>query len=152
MNNDLIKILNILTDLAQLDIDAVYAYEQAIEQINEVEVRENIMSFRDDHNRHIDELGDMIVKKGGLVPERKRDFKGFVIEGFTALRSMTGTYGALRAMEINEKTTNRNYKSALDENPDLPEDVIALLEKNYSDERRHLAYIQNTVLKLKQKV
>ncbi len=143
MNNNLIKVL---TDLAQLDIDAVFAYEQALEQIEDQIIYKNISSFRADHIRHIDHLSELIRQYGGKPPERNKDFKGFIIEGFTALRSITGIVGALNAMEGNENTTNRNYKTAIDKNTDFPADVISLLQKNYQDEQRHLNYIQ-TVLK-----
>ncbi|TAK73545.1 MAG: ferritin-like domain-containing protein [Gammaproteobacteria bacterium] len=144
MKND---IVTVLTDLAQLDIDAVCAYEQALEKIEEKTIYQSIDSFRNDHLRHIDDLSEMIKNYGGTPPERSKDFKGFIIEGFTALRSITGTRGALRAMEFNEKTTNKNYKKALTENADFPPEVIALLQKNYGDEQRHLNYIQVTLQK-----
>src|SRR5579883_73844 len=141
-------VINVLKDLTQLDIDAVFAYEQALENIHDQTIYNDIESFRKDHLRHIDDLSEMIRNYGGTPPERTRDFKGFIIEGFTALRSATGTRGALSAMETNEKTTNKNYKNALEENPNLPTDVIALLQKNYGDEQRHLSYIQVTLQKL----
>jgi len=145
MNRD--GIVDILTDLTQLDIDAVFAYEQALERIDEEAIYKEIASFRDDHLRHVDDLSELIRKYGGTPPERSRDFKGFFIEGFTAMRSITGTRGALSAMQDNEKTTNTTYKTALAEHPDLPEDALTLLQKNYADEKRHLSFITNALEK-----
>jgi demethoxyubiquinone hydroxylase (CLK1/Coq7/Cat5 family) len=69
--------------------------------------------------------------------------KGYLIEGFTALRSMTGTEGALKAMRTNEKITNKNYDKALSQ--DLPADVAAIVRRNRDDERRHLEYIETAL-------
>ena len=48
-------------------------------------------------------------------------------------------------MQSNEKTTNKKYSQALE--PELPADVRALVEMNYSDEKRHLAYIEEQLRK-----
>lgn len=143
------EIVKVLSDLTQLDIDAVYAYEEALKQIDDQEVYRNIESFRTDHLQHIQDLSKLIEYYGETPPSPTKDLKGYFIEGMTMLRSLTGTKGALSAMESNEKTTNKNYKTALEENPNLPGDVVFLLNKNYEDEKRHLEYIQRTLQKLK---
>jgi uncharacterized protein (TIGR02284 family) len=142
MKND--NLIDKLCNLAQLDIDAVHAYNQALEQISDSTVYKNIASFRDDHVRHIEDLSEEIRKKGGEPPEQTQDFKGYIIEGFTSLRSITGTHGALKAMETNEVLTNKTYKEALDHN-DLPDETRKIIEKNYSDEKRHLEYIRKAL-------
>ncbi len=143
------KIIDALSDLAQLDIDAVYAYEEALKNIDDSEIFKNIDSFRLDHLRHIDDLSALIVKQGGTPPKKTKDFKGYIIKGFTSLRSMTGTFGALKAMKENEKTTNKTYKKALDENKDFPPEILILFEANYNDEQKHLLYIMNVLEKQK---
>ena len=135
--------LDTLKALMQLDIDAVHAYTQAIESIQHDGVRERLTAFRTDHERHITDLSDCIIRLGGQPPQRKRDFKGFLIEGFTAMRSLTGTEGALKAMRSNEKTTNQHYREALD--VDLSPETRAVVERNYADEQRHLAYVEEAL-------
>ena len=88
---------------------------------------------------------DAIKRLGEKPPVFSRDFKGFLIEGFTAARSVTGTPGALKAMRGNEHLTNRSYKNAL--SWDLPQDVRTIIEANYEDERRHLSYIDDAIMK-----
>jgi uncharacterized protein (TIGR02284 family) len=144
------KVVELLADLAQLDIDASHAYEQALKNIDQEEVYRHIDMFRNDHLRHIDELNSLIEKYDGEPVENTQDFKGYLIEGFTSLRSMTGTEGALKAMESNEVLTNKNYKNALDKATTVPEDVKKLLQANYGDEQRHLDYIRNTLKRLSQ--
>lgn len=132
-----------LGNLIQLNVDAVHAYEQAIERIDVTLVRERLREFQADHERHIEVLSIHVRQIGEVPPERSRDLKGFLIEGFTAIRSMTGTEGALKAMESNEETTNKHYSEAL--SCDLPPDSRSIVERNYADERRHLAYVREAL-------
>ncbi len=132
-----------LSSLVQLDIDAVHAYSQAIDSIDVPEVKSRLSDFRSDHERHIENLSQAIRQLGGEPPEFKRDFKGFLIEGMTSLRSVTGTEGALKAMRTNEGLTNSTYEKALEW--DLSQDVRDIISKNREEERRHIQYIEDCI-------
>ena len=132
-----------LSSLVHLDIDAIHAYDQAIQKIDVMEVRSQLDQFKADHQRHVDDLSAVIRRLGGEPPTFSPDFKGYLIQGFTALRSVTGTEGALKAMDTNEKLTNRNYESAL--SWDLASDVMDIIRRNREDERRHLAYVEEQI-------
>lgn len=138
MDNE--EIAKKLSSLAQLDIDAVHAYKEAIEKVEDLQVRENLSRYREDHERHISELSAEIRRLGETPPEFSPDFKGFLIQGFTSLRSMTGTEGALKAMHTNEKLTNKTYQEASSWN--LPTDIQTIIDQGYEDERHHLEYIE----------
>ncbi len=129
-----------LSSLAQLDIDAVHAYKEAIEKVEDLQIRENLTRYREDHERHFSELSAEIRRLGETPPEFSPDFKGYLIQGFTSLRSMTGTEGALKAMHTNEKLTNKTYKEAGSWN--LPTDIQTIIDQAYEDERHHLEYIE----------
>src|SRR5690606_9370068 len=101
------NVISTLNDLIQLDVDAVNAYEQAIERIDIPQVAADLEQFKGDHQRHIEELSAEVMRLGGEPPDRSPDLKGYLLEGFTALRSVTGTEGALKAMRSNEVTTNK---------------------------------------------
>lgn len=133
-------VLDTLTHLAQVDIDAIHAYSQAIERSEDEDLASVLSAFRDDHRRHVDDLGAEIRKLGGDPPVQP-DTTGFVIEGFTAVAASAGTAAALAAMESNEIVTNDAYHSALTE--DLPSEISSLLLRNYDDEKRHLATIRS---------
>lgn len=137
-----------LCDLAQLDIDAVNAYETALKKIDDKLIYQTVDQFRQDHIRHIDELNNLVVKMGGEPVELTKDLKGYLIDGITALRSVTGTKGALKAMETNEVITNKNYLDAVTELANLPEEALTLIRKNYADEQRHLTFIREALKKL----
>lgn len=129
-----------LWNLAQLDIDAVDAYNVAIKNIDEADIKDKLRDFRDDHKQHVKDLNQEIVKLGYKAVENTPDLKGLLIKGFTALRSVTGTIGALKAMQGNEELTNRTYDEALEHNH-MSAEVRKVIEKNRDDERIHLDYI-----------
>lgn len=132
-----------LISLVQLDIDAVHAYSHAIDRIDIQEIKTELTRFRGDHEQHVRDLSPIIQRLGGEAPEFKPDFKGYFIQGMTALRSITGNEGALKAMKTNEQLTNKTYDTAL--GWDLPADVRSIVQKNRDDERRHLAYITECI-------
>jgi uncharacterized protein (TIGR02284 family) len=138
-------LLHRLTSLFHLDVDATRAYQQAIDNTDHPPVVNQLRSFQADHERHIADLGALIRKFGGEVPDRKPGIKGFILGGFTAIRSQTGTIGALKAMEVNENLANRTYKGVLD--LDLPADARVVIERNYQDELRHIDWIRQAVIR-----
>lgn len=148
LSSDVDEIVEHLNDLIQLDYDAIQAYDQAIQRVdaNDVDVRTDLEAYRADHERHITDLQNAIQSLGGEPQDVSRDLKGLLLEGFTALRSATGTVGALKAMRINEKITNRTYSRAADIRlPLVARDVVA---RNFDDEQRHLAGIQAHIARI----
>jgi uncharacterized protein (TIGR02284 family) len=141
MNRD--DILDNLQKLIQLDVDATHAYDQAIKNVNEQVIKDKLIQFQADHRRHIDLLSAKVLELGGTPPELTSDFKGFIISGFTALRSLTGTKGALEAMETNERLTTSKYEEA--SKKDFPVDILTIVQSNLADEQRHLSYVREAI-------
>jgi rubrerythrin len=137
-------ILDMLGSLAQLDVDAYHAYEQAIEKVEVASIRDELTKYQQDHLRHYQEISRRIQEMGGSAPEFAQDFKGYFIAGFTSLRSVTGTKGALEAMQSNEKMTNKNYQEA-SSHADLPRELHEMLITFYQDERIHLSFIESAL-------
>jgi uncharacterized protein (TIGR02284 family) len=140
MAEDMTKLIAQLNNLVALDIDAVNAYEVAVERIKVMSVREQLREFQSDHRRHVQELSNAVTRLGG-TPRSEPDIKGFFIKGFTAISSTMGDEAALRAMKSNEQLTTRTYEKALAEA--WPNDVRPLIEQNYHDEQRHLSYVED---------
>lgn len=132
------KVVEKLNDLIKLDVDAIHAYDQSISACTIAELKNKLTEFRADHDRHVRDLSDCVRNCGG-EPDVRRDFKGFLIGGFTAIVSQ-GDHSALIAMQTNEELTNSYYRRAL-EMQDLDPQIRSVLEKNFSDEQRHLAWI-----------
>jgi rubrerythrin len=141
------EILNQLEKLIQLDVDATHAYDQAIKNVDEQVIKDKLVLFQGDHRRHIDLLSAKVLELGGTPPELTSDFKGFVITGFTALRSLTGTKGALEAMETNERLTSSKYQDAA--KLVWPTDLSSLIQSNLADEQRHLSFVREAIATFK---
>jgi uncharacterized protein (TIGR02284 family) len=139
-NKQLVERLN---DLIQLDVDAVEAYDHAIKHMEYEDIRRRFLDFRDDHRSHIRNLTEMVQHLGGKPIKSSPDLKGYLIEGFTALMSVTGSIGAMEAMKANEILTTKKYSEAAA--LDLPEEVKKLMMTHYSQELRHLEYIEDVI-------
>jgi uncharacterized protein (TIGR02284 family) len=142
MGQDLRKLVGKLNDLIALDIDAIEAYEAAIKRVSFSGLQERLLSFQQDHERHVAELSDCVTRYGE-TPRERPDMKGFFLKAFTAVTAMMGDEAALRAMAGNERLTNRTYELALEEH--WPEEIRRIIERNYADEQRHLAFIHDAL-------
>jgi uncharacterized protein (TIGR02284 family) len=137
-----------LIGLAQLDIDAAGAYDKALEHISEAPIKAQLRKFKADHKRHVKDLSAYIKALGGKPPTNTPDIAGVFLKIFTALRSSTGTEGALKAMRGNEELTNKIYTEALEERG-IPREIRSLIVANKKDEALHLKYILSA-LKVKE--
>jgi rubrerythrin len=137
------KVVDHLNKLIQLDYDASLTYKDALVHVDDAFVRADLEMFLRDHERHIMELTTIVRDLGGEPIAVHRDLKGAVLESLTKLRSRSGTLGALRAMRMNEKLTNRVYDR--EAGIYMPPIAQAIVMENLEDERRHLANIQGHI-------
>jgi hypothetical protein len=139
------QVCNHLNSLIQLDVDAIGTYREAIAHVTDIDVRDDLAAFLADHERHVMELTGIVRDLGGTPIRVHRDLKGAVLEGMTKLRSR-GTLGALRAMRLNEKLTNRTYDKA--SHFYMPPIGQVIVIENLDDERRHLAAIEGHIARM----
>jgi len=132
----------LLEDLMQIDYDAVRAYEQALEHVDDEEARGDLEQVKIEHQRHLTELAALVRQLGGHPGEIHRDATGLLLEGMTLVRSVTGTLGALRALRTDEKVLVERYEKALD---GCPDPVLAAVARHWHDECRHLALLDRHI-------
>lgn len=137
------KFVGRLNELLMLDHDAVDAYQQAIDGMKSEFCRQKLREFQGDHRRHITDLTRLIESYGAKAKNR-RDVKGFFIKGMTAVQSAMGDHMALKAMQTNEKLTNKKYEDALQDSA-MPPEAMEVLRRNRADEARHLAWINQAL-------
>lgn len=135
------ELLEGLGSLAQMDIDAVYVYEEAMEHVDDSEVSDRFARFHDQHRHHAERLSETISRLGGEPPEMKVDTMGRLADWYTAVRSISGTEGALHAMESAEKYHNRRYSEAADQWDVGDVELDTTLDRFYEDECLHLTYV-----------
>ena len=136
------KIIEELNEVLQIDIDAVGAYQAAVSSIGEPGIKQQILAFQGDHQRHITDLTSIIQRLGGK-PETKPDLQGAARKGFTRVAGLIGTEAVLRAMLSNEKLTNNVYAKHVAKA--FPQDILDVLRANYGDEQRHYAWIETAL-------
>ena len=127
--------------LAQLDRDAMSVYDEALKHVHDDDVTEHFTEFRDEHAHHVTKLSAAIVRLGGPEPDLKVDLMGIVADWVTAFRSILGEKGPLHAMHFAESHHNSRYKEAA--SWDIGDsDLSSELNTFYSEEQRHLSYIE----------
>lgn len=131
---------SLLSNLIQLDYDAVAAYEAAIDRLEDATAKTRLAEFRGDHERHTRDLS-MLVRDLGGSPPTSGDFKAILTQGKVALGALMGDKPILQAMKSNEDQTNQAYEEAV-KHPELSAETRSLLEANLADERRHRAWIE----------
>ena len=136
-------LVSLLTDLIQLDFDAVDAYQAAIDRLDNAQWRATLASFKEDHLRHTAELGDAL-RSMGHIPPSGGDMKSMLTQGKVVMAGLIGDEAILRAMRTNEADTNTAYERAV-QFPDLHAGIREILEANFADERRHCAWILSQI-------
>lgn len=136
----LVREANELIAVAELDREAAAAYHIAAEHIADPKMREQLMSFRDDHLRHVSDIESLLKQRDMDLPGDEARAESSAIAALALAAREMGTRAALLAMISNERLTNGTYESALLVTTD--EEARALLERNLGDERRHLRWLE----------
>ena len=131
-----------LNELIRFDFDAIGAYTSAINDIKELQVKDPLIRFKGDHERHVQNLSQIVTRLGGK-PAEHADIKGIVRKTMTKVAGLGGTEGTLKAMKSNEEVLNKTYAHHL--SLDFPEDVKEVIRGNYADEQRHLAWVEQAL-------
>jgi competence protein ComEA len=132
------ELVEALTSLAELDSEAVAAYTVAIESLEDEEMADKLTEFRGDHQRHVEELNELLERCGGEAVEDK-DPEESLLAHLADTAAALGDRGVVLAMISNEQLTNGSYEAALE----LPcdDEVRSVIERNYADEQRHLRWL-----------
>jgi uncharacterized protein (TIGR02284 family) len=131
-----------LNELIRFDFDAIGAYNEAIAHVKEESITQPLVQFRGDHERHVSDLSAIVRRLGGQ-PVDRAGFKGVVRKTMTRIAGLVGTESVLMAMKSNENVLNKTYAhhAALD----FPSDILDVIKRNYADEQRHLAWIEQAL-------
>jgi uncharacterized protein (TIGR02284 family) len=133
------QIIHELNEVLQCDIDALGAYQAAIDAIAEPEVKRQLTQFQADHQRQVAMLKELVQRAGG-TPKERADLKGILQRGFTRVAGLVGAESCLKAMLTNEKMTNAVYTRHCQKA--YPADILAVLRRGLDDEQRHYEWIE----------
>src|SRR6185437_7765712 len=136
---------DLLSDLIQLDHDAAAAYQAAIDRLDNTGFRSILTGFKQDHLRHVDELGAFLSELGKSPPQ-EGGMKSYLTKGKVVLAGLVGDKTILQAMKTNEDDTNTAYERAVNHGQATPQ-IRAALEDALGDERRHREWMVETIEK-----
>jgi rubrerythrin len=130
-----------LMALAEMDLAAAAAYEigAACFEEDDAEVGRQLLAFRDDHLRHVEDL-DRLAQEGGGEPADREEAEHSVLAHLAQAADALGPRAALFAMISNEQLTTSTYGSILE--LAWEDDVQVVLERNFQDEIRHLHWLE----------
>lgn len=128
----------LIENFALLERDAIAAYDQAIDRLEDAEHRRKVGEFQEDHFRHLAELEALAAKHGAPFPG-EGDAKEMLTTGKIKMANLMGGDGAiLKAMSTDETDTVTAYPRGASSEV-VPVEDRALFERARADEERHKA-------------
>jgi uncharacterized protein (TIGR02284 family) len=135
----------LLNRLIQLHYDAIDACKAAVARIEDPRARLQLGATLEDHRGHVDELA-VVVRNLGGEPASPSDLRPLRTAGRHA-PAADCEHALLEALGRNEEGARAAYEDAASL-PGVPLDVLAALERNLADQRKHLAWVQSRLATL----
>ena len=126
---------SLLKSLIELDYDAIEAYGAALPRLTSDAYRAPLREFRDDHERHTEELS-RVLRDGGRTPPKGPDLKRLLTEGKVRLAGLVSDRAILYALKSIERDSNVAYERAA-KSEHVPAQLRELLRAALADARRH---------------
>ena len=136
----------LLSNLVELDFDAIEAYRAAIDRLEDAWARTRMGEFMADHERHTRELGGLLADMGEEAPT-SGSMKSILTKGKVQIANLGGDKPVLQAMLSNEQDTNTAYERAV-EHDGLSTTAREVLRRGLADERRHRAWIEGAIARM----
>jgi rubrerythrin len=131
--------------LLQLEQNALEAYDETIERLENKTYSAKIAEFRQDHYNHVEKLSVYARRLGVEIPEAGA--KSLLTKGKVVIADMVGDDDEiLTAMKTNEYETVMAYENACKKDF-LSADLRALCEQGLADEKRHRDWMDQTAKK-----
>jgi rubrerythrin len=135
-----------LNDLLRLDHDAVQAYTLAIKLLDNPDFKRQLEEFRADHQRHIDELAQLIRSRDGVPLDLPHLPSGAFKLAVQALGAAGGDRAVLLAFKANERQVRDKYRRSA--RTVHSADVTSVLARGADDEARHYEWALETLWEL----
>jgi len=140
-------VLDGLNDLLQLDHDAIAAYDVAIAKLEDRDHADQIAGYRRDHERHVRELNELVVRLGG-TPANHPHVTGPFKTALQGLGGLAGDKGLLMAFRTNELAVRTKYDSYASKAMLWPPDVKRMIDGAALDEERHYAWVADVLQRM----
>ena len=145
-SGDSAALLADLTDLLQLEYDALPAYSVAIAGLRRPDLRDALEAYRADHERHVRDLSAQIRRLGGVPLALPHLPTGLLKLAVQMAGLPGGDRAVLLAFVSNEWQSQEKY--ARYATRPYPPELSALLRRHAADEARHYAWACGTLEEL----
>lgn len=135
-----------LTDLLQLDHDAVASYQVAIDAVSTETLKRKLRQFKRDHQRHVAEIGELVRARGGTPVTAPHLSTGMLKLAVQALGAAGGDRAVLLAFRTNEWESANKYARAAGRR--FPPDVREVIRRGAEDEAKHYKWAVESLDKL----
>lgn len=126
---------DLIEAILQLEYNALEAYDETIERLENPQHAQKVSEFRQDHLQHVEEL-QKLAKPLGIEVDGP-GAKSMLTAGKIKIADFVGNDGAiLTAMKTNEYETVMAYENACKKDFLSPQ-LRTLCEKGLADEKRH---------------
>ncbi len=129
-----------LVDLMELEYDAIEAYEAAINRLDDKSYQNKLLSFKEDHQRHIKEISELLKNHNIEAPTSPSIGKQWITKGKVVLGNLVGDLAVLRAMRSNEIDTNTAYERMYGHEHIWP-DAKEVIRDAFTDDKRHKEWL-----------
>lgn len=127
--------------LIQYEIDNLFLIKQCFYNLKNKDLRDFISNMKGDCRQNIKELSFLLRQYKEEVLTDEKDFKGFFMEGYAAMRGGFTDQGALTALHTNQQFILRAFETALEST--LPEDVKSTLKIIIERKKANIKYLES---------
>ena len=134
------KNLDLLKEIHQFTVDAVVSYEHAIRHVVGQNLLANLKEIKRVHECNLRDIETYIRRNNREVPDRSMDFKGWLLEGTTTIRSFMGDGQILKSLHGLEKTLVKKYREATSEVSSKDLTLLNLVQNGYQEQLENLDF------------
>ena len=135
------RIVSLATDACLADLDAIDAYDVALDRIEDAAMVRVLRGCLEDHQRHLIELSELLAAVDAQPP-----MQGLIDHLLCTARVLVGNVGGdagvLLALRAREAEAWATYER-LARSTGLPPQVRDLLRQHAREERRHLGLVEH---------
>lgn len=114
---------------------ATQVADAAMPRAADLEAVSGLGDLREDHERHVRELTDLLLSFGRVPAEPTEELEESLTEMLAVARGASDSEGAREAVVLAEEALAARYADAAE--ADVPVEVASLLTRHGEDERRH---------------
>ncbi len=132
-----------LDRLMHLEVHGVSAYDGAIERTRDESARRRLEAMRDDHERHVIDITELLREMGEPTPAATPEVEALFAPSMSALKNGSSDEDVLQAMRMTEQVLAHEYAAARDCGVGLQ--VHDLLARNDGDAQAHIVQLAEAV-------